>query len=112
MLLRALLLLLAGVCCTMAQNITGTILGTITDPSGAAIADAAVEITHIETNQATRTRSDGAGFYQTAYLRPGTYRVAVSSSGSNARCGTRSCSPWRTGCGSIFAWRSAMQQPA
>jgi hypothetical protein len=81
MLLRALLLLLAGICRTMAQNITGTILGTVTDPSGAAIADATIEITHIETNQSTRSRSDGAGFYQAAYLRPGTYRVAVSSSG-------------------------------
>ena len=36
-----------------AQNITGAILGSITDPSGAAIANAQVDVMKLETNQRT-----------------------------------------------------------
>lgn len=64
-----------------AQNITGAILGTITDPTGAAVPGASVELLHVETNQTTRAATDGAGFYQANYLRPGTYRVSASGSG-------------------------------
>ena len=66
-----------------AQNITGAILGTVTDPSGAAVPAAAVEILQIDTNQATRVTTDATGFYQSSYLRPGRYRVSASSSGFN-----------------------------
>lgn len=64
-----------------AQNITGAILGSVADPSGASVSSAEVEVTQIETNQSTRVRTDDAGFYQVNYLRPGAYRVSVSSSG-------------------------------
>ncbi|MBL8217584.1 MAG: TonB-dependent receptor [Bryobacterales bacterium] len=64
-----------------AQNITGAILGAVTDPTGAAIAGAKVEVVHLETNQSTRVTTDATGFYQANYLRPGTYRVAISNSG-------------------------------
>lgn len=81
---RALLIVLAGLLAVSplpAQNITGAILGAVADPSGASISNAEVEVTQLETNQTTRVRTDSAGFYQANYLRPGSYRVAVSSAG-------------------------------
>ncbi|MBI3472147.1 MAG: carboxypeptidase regulatory-like domain-containing protein [Candidatus Solibacter usitatus] len=65
----------------LAQNITGGILGSVTDPSGAAIANAEVEVSQVETNQTTRVRTDGTGAYQVHYLRPGTYRISVTGPG-------------------------------
>lgn len=63
------------------QNITGAILGSITDPSGAGVPNAEVEVTHVETGQRTHVRADSAGFYQAGYLRPGTYTVTVQATG-------------------------------
>lgn len=74
-------LLLLSSAALQAQNITGAILGMVTDPTGGAVPNATVEIVHIETNQATRVLTDGAGFYQANYLRPGLYRVAASGAG-------------------------------
>ncbi|MBI2690060.1 MAG: TonB-dependent receptor [Acidobacteria bacterium] len=64
-----------------AQNITGSLLGNITDPSGAPIARAAVEITNIDTNQSVKVESDNAGLFQSLYLRPGPYRIRVNAAG-------------------------------
>ncbi|MEZ5354541.1 MAG: TonB-dependent receptor [Bryobacteraceae bacterium] len=63
------------------QNITGAILGSVTDSTGGAVPNAAVEILQVETTQATRVATDGSGFYQANYLRPGAYRVTVSNPG-------------------------------
>ena len=57
-----------------AQNITGAIRGSITDPSGAAIANAQVDVTSVETNQRTSLRTSETGSFEAFYLRPGTYR--------------------------------------
>ncbi|MBI4890857.1 MAG: TonB-dependent receptor [Acidobacteria bacterium] len=83
MLLRAslLALVIATFSRAYAQNITGAILGSVTDPSGASIANAEVEVTHLETNQSSRVRTDSSGFYQANYLRPGAYRISASSAG-------------------------------
>jgi hypothetical protein len=64
-----------------AQNITGSLLGNITDPSGAPIARASVEITNIDTNQSVKSDTDTAGLYQSLYLRPGPYRIRVNAPG-------------------------------
>lgn len=74
-------LLLPAVHAVRAQNITGAILGSVTDPTRAAVPNAEVEVVHVPTNQATRVATDTAGFYQANYLRPGRYRVSVTSSG-------------------------------
>lgn len=82
MFLRSFVLaLLAAALPLAAQNITGTILGTVTDATGAVISDAAVEVRHLETNQAVTVRTNALGAYQAPYLRPGTYRVTVSQPG-------------------------------
>ncbi|MFN9265896.1 MAG: carboxypeptidase regulatory-like domain-containing protein [Acidobacteriota bacterium] len=64
-----------------AQNITGSLLGNVTDPTGAPVPRAAVEITNIDTNQSVRTLTDVAGLYQALYLRPGAYRLRVNANG-------------------------------
>jgi hypothetical protein len=75
---------LAGLVCALAaqgQNITGTILGAVTDASGALLPGAAVEVVHLETNQATRIQSNEVGIFEATYLRPGLYRVDVMKAG-------------------------------
>lgn len=74
-------LLLLAALPAAAQNITGTILGTVTDPSGAVVSGAQIEITHVETNQTTRVETNALGNYLAPYLRPGAYRVTVSQPG-------------------------------
>src|SRR5579885_2944318 len=64
-----------------AQNITGSILGTVTDPSKAAVAGAEVEILNRGTNQAVRLKTNETGLFEAIYLRPGTYRVTVRANG-------------------------------
>ena len=63
------------------QEFRGTILGRITDPSGAAVAGAAVEVVNTATNAAHRTASDETGDYQVPFLVPGEYSVQVESAG-------------------------------
>jgi outer membrane receptor protein involved in Fe transport len=69
----------AGVVC--GQSGVGTILGTVTDASGAVIANATVEVTNTGTNVTQKTQTTSAGTYNVPYLRPGTYRVSVTVSG-------------------------------
>ena len=62
-------------------SLTGTILGTVTDPTGASVANADVTVTNIATNEAVRHKSDNVGNYFSPNLRPGTYSVSVEHSG-------------------------------
>ena len=62
-------------------SFTGSLLGTVTDPSGSAIPNAAVTITNLATNEAVRTKSDASGNYFAPNLRPGSYSVAVETQG-------------------------------
>src|SRR6202049_3104694 len=69
-----------------AQVSGATLSGTITDPSGAAIAGAKVSITNKATGVAHDETTDAAGFYSAHNLLPGPYEVTASASGfSNAR---------------------------
>lgn len=81
--LIAFLLAFAWACTGTArgQNITGSILGSVQDSSGAAILGASVQVVHLETNQAVNLVTGGSGAFEALYLRPGTYRVSVSAPG-------------------------------
>ncbi len=46
-----------------AQTTAGSIVGTVTDPSGAIIAGAAITITNMGTNIAVKTTTDSSGEY-------------------------------------------------
>jgi hypothetical protein len=66
---------------TKAQDATGRIVGNVTDPSGAAIADASVTITNEGTRISQQTKTDKDGFYQVLSLSIGNYSVAVEVKG-------------------------------
>ena len=64
----------------MAQS-TGTIQGTITDESGAALPNAQVTVHSLETGVERTTQTDSLGSYQVAALPVGTYRIEVHAQG-------------------------------
>ncbi len=76
------LLLLTSVSISLAQaGSTGTIIGTVTDASGASVANARVTITNTATNVAKETTTSSTGTYAVPFLIPGTYNVSVGSAG-------------------------------
>jgi len=65
-----------------AQSVTGTILGTVSDSKGGAVAGAIVTITNADQNIAVRTlTTDQQGQYVAALLPVGRYAVTAESSG-------------------------------
>src|SRR5258708_10865946 len=65
----------------MAQIDTGAIVGTVRDPSGAAVPKATIAGTNTATGVAVTTETNSSGEYQVTALIPGTYSVKVSSPG-------------------------------
>jgi hypothetical protein len=67
---------------SFAQSITaGEVTGTVTDPSGAAVPNASVTLTNVNTNAAQMATTNAEGSYKFAFTVPGIYRVAVTASG-------------------------------
>lgn len=64
-----------------AQSTTGTILGTVADDTGAAIADATITVKSLGTGQVRVVRSDGSGVYNVSNLPVGHYSVTVAHDG-------------------------------
>ena len=60
---------------------TGSILGTVTDSTGALIPGASVTVTNTGTGVAFRTQSSSAGDYLAPVLQPGTYSVTATAKG-------------------------------
>ena len=77
--LLALLILAAAP--ASAQTAYGTVLGTITDPSAAAIPGAQVRVTNVGTNISNQVTTGTGGGYAVTRLIPGQYRVEVSYEG-------------------------------
>jgi hypothetical protein len=63
------------------QAITGTIVGSVSDASGAAVAGAAVTVKNTDTNITYTTMSGSEGFYTVPFLPPGKYDVRVEAKG-------------------------------
>src|SRR5690242_11463094 len=68
-------------CPLAAQQDRASILGTVSDPSGAVVPGAAVLVTNVGTNAAFRTVSNAQGFYTAPSLQAGAYTVAVEALG-------------------------------
>jgi len=65
-----------------AQSLTsGDIAGTIADPSGAAIAGAAVTLKNKDTGTIQTATTNGTGAYRFALINPGNYLVSVTARG-------------------------------
>jgi hypothetical protein len=55
------------------QTLYGSITGSVTDATGAAVAGATVTATQIETNQSRKGTTNGSGYYTFSSVPPGTY---------------------------------------
>jgi hypothetical protein len=64
-----------------AQSTTGTIYGTVTDPSGAAISGCTVKAVDTATGVAQTTVTNESGAYTFATVEPGDYRVSTTATG-------------------------------
>lgn len=79
--LLALLLVTLSGAPVFAQTITGSITGTVTDPSGAVISGARVTATNVLTNVVTPAVTNASGIYSLQFLQIGRYKVQVQASG-------------------------------
>lgn len=66
---------------TRAQEVTATITGTVTDPSGAPVFGASVEARDVERGTTYPTRTNDSGVFNLPRLPVGTYEVKVTAQG-------------------------------
>ncbi len=64
-----------------AQNVFGTISGTVMDSTGAVIPGATVRVVNVNTNVTVTLKTNDAGLYNAASLNPGVYRVEAEAKG-------------------------------
>lgn len=64
-----------------AQTTYGSIAGTVSDPSGAAIADAQVTLTNLATSEKRVAQSEADGLYDFVNLLPGRYSIVAEKTG-------------------------------
>ena len=76
-------LLLASAFALPAQLSTGTILGVVTDTSGAVVPGATVTVTNTSTNVTRTAATESDGSYRFDALQPGPYSVTVTKPGFN-----------------------------
>ena len=71
-----------------AQVLYGTLVGNVTDATGAAIADATVVATNTGTGIAKTVASDQTGVYRVSNLEPGAYKVSITAKSFATTVGT------------------------
>ncbi|MBZ5651853.1 MAG: carboxypeptidase regulatory-like domain-containing protein [Acidobacteriia bacterium] len=74
-------LLTLGTGLAYGQTVSGNIVGTVTDSSGAAVVNADVTATNVATGVSAVGKTNSTGEYRFDNLLVGTYRIAVKSSG-------------------------------
>jgi len=78
--LAVLLALLTGHS-ALAQTFSGSIAGTVTDSSGAAVRDAKLQLVNMSTQDTRVQTSSGDGTYTFTNLLPGTYKITATAAG-------------------------------
>ncbi|MBM3810654.1 MAG: hypothetical protein FJW20_03350 [Acidimicrobiia bacterium] len=71
-----------------AQVLYGSIVGSVSDATGAIVPGATVNVTNTNTNATRDTRTDAGGRYTISNVQAGTYDLKVSSSGFRAQVRT------------------------
>ncbi len=66
---------------SMAQEYFGSIVGNITDPSGAGVPDTTLTVTNVNTGITRTVKSDAGGAYRIGDLIPGSYTVKAEKAG-------------------------------
>jgi hypothetical protein len=64
-----------------AQGLSGSIVGTVTDPANAVVPNAKVTVKNVNTNAELPTTTDAVGAYRALGLTPGDYTVTVEAAG-------------------------------
>jgi len=64
-----------------AQVLYGSVVGTVTDQTGAVVPKASVTVTNVETGQAKETTTDDAGYYSIINVLEGRYNLTVKATG-------------------------------
>ena len=64
-----------------AQTVSGSILGVVTDPTGATVSEATVTVTDVERGISRTFTTDSSGAYAAPNLQPGAYKVRVQAKG-------------------------------
>ncbi len=74
--------LLFSSCVAYSQSTTsGSVVGTVTDPSGAAVPNGSVQLLNAETNATTTQATNSSGEFTFGNVVPGTYKVTVTAAG-------------------------------
>jgi hypothetical protein len=76
-------LLLAFICeqPARAQAVSATLLGTVTDSTGALVPGAGITVTEVNTGVSRTASTTSAGVYTIPYLSPGRYKVEIAAAG-------------------------------
>ena len=82
--LVALMLAAMSVVASAQSTVDGAISGTVTDPNGAVVPNAAVSVKNEGTNKEATTTTDSEGRFKVTQLQPGSYTVAITASGFGA----------------------------
>jgi hypothetical protein len=69
------------VTCAMGQQVTGSLVGSVTDSSDAVIVGARVVAIEVERNVTRSARTNESGVYSIASIEPGVYRIEVEKEG-------------------------------
>jgi hypothetical protein len=74
-------LLLLSASLSQAQVVTGSISGTVVDPSGAAVASASVDLRETDTGATTHATTNDTGYFRFVLLPIGNYDLTVAKDG-------------------------------
>ena len=77
----ALTLLLVFACSAHSQSTFGTVVGNVSDASGAPVASTDVTLTNLGTNEKRMSTTNSDGLYQFVNVTPGQYSVSVEKTG-------------------------------
>jgi hypothetical protein len=81
--MRSMIFVFLGVSAVASAQTTGTatLLGYLTDPTGAVVAGAKVVVVNTDTSFTSNTVTNNEGYYFVPYLNPGTYQLSIEAAG-------------------------------